>query len=308
MDPTSLRPDVFAYQRWRDYVRAWLRSERRDDPWFGVAALAAGAGLSAGTLRRALDHERELSAREAARLAEAMGLEGEAAAQLVDLVCAEHGDTPVEVAEAARRIAARRQAAGMLAIDGDFFALLSDPRLIAIYELAHCASFRADPAWVAEALEPPCAPDEAARLLETLLAMGALVRRADGGVGPRAEIAITGALLQDAALFLATEANLDLAAAALGTEAPPTLWSAQPRVRLEDLPALLTALRAARDEIVQILVEEAPAAQRGEAPAQVLAVHWAAAPDHPPLPPLLAGATHVSSPRRPARRARVRRA
>lgn len=308
MDPTSLRPDVLAYQRWRDYVRAWLRSERRDDPWFGVAALAAGAGLSAGTLRRALDHERELSAREAVRLAEAMGLEGEAAAQLVDLVSAEHAGTPVEVAEAARRIAARRQAAGILAIDGDFFALLSDPRLIAIYELAHCASFRADPVWVADALEPPCAPDEAARLLETLLAMGALVRRTDGGVGPRAEVAVTSDLLEVAAMFRLTEAGLDLADVALGSDVTPAMWTARPRVRPGDLPALLGTLQAARDEIVQILVEEAPAAQRGEAPAQVLAVQWAAAPDHPPLPPLLAGANHVRTPRRPARPARVRRA
>lgn len=307
MSRPALRPYLLGYQSWSDYVREWVRIQLLSDPQAGLRALAARAGIGVASLRRAMDDDRPISPAEAERLARAMGLEGPDAGFFADLCALANAAAPGDAERAAARIAARREAEGVLAIDGDFYELLGDPRMLAIYELASHVDFREDPAWIAATLDPPMEADAAGALLARLLAMGALVRQPDGRLRPRAEIAVTGGLLRVMAEFRLAEGLIAGAEAALDAGRALELRLARPRVRAEDLPALLALTREIHQAQVADLVEPAPPAQAGARPARVLAVAVSATPESPPLPPLLAGVAHAPRPA-PARPARVRRA
>jgi hypothetical protein len=67
-------------------------------------------------------------------------------------------------------------------VAGAAFAVMSDPQIGAVFELARCEGWRDDPEWIGRSLQPPISSEEAAAALRALTSMGALVPDDDGNL------------------------------------------------------------------------------------------------------------------------------
>ena len=174
--------DVFAYLDYRAFLRDYYL-EKKDRRGLSYRAFSRRAGLkSPNYLKLVIDGARNLSDEMAARFGKAVGLEGDAQAYFVELVRFNQAKTTTERNASYTRLTGfrRHQRAQPLALE--HAAYHSTWYLPAIRELAARRDFQADPAWIAAALWPPINKSEAESALETLLALGLLVR------GPKGEL------------------------------------------------------------------------------------------------------------------------
>jgi uncharacterized protein (TIGR02147 family) len=178
--PVAARFDVYAFFDYRALLRAYYEERKRIGRGFSYRAFARKAGLkSPNHLKRVIDGERNLTAEMAERFARACGFEGEEVSYFRELVAFNEAKTEVERSARYRKLSAfrgYRKAHRLAAAEADYCASWYIP---AIRELTARSDFREDPAWVAKQLVPPIKPTQARAALDTLLALGLLVREGD---------------------------------------------------------------------------------------------------------------------------------
>lgn len=203
--------DATEYLDWRELVKAAL-TERA----MSQRELAQAARVSEGQLSMWLTGRRSLEATEhVERLAAVVCDTPEARAwfgALVDL------ESPNARARIAAEVVVRTTLAHLSAPSPqiDVVELQSDWRANAILELASCAGFRADPAWIGRHLVPPVPPPDVAALWERLRAAD-LVRPCPAGGWEVRSVLMPPDLRRRAAVAVASlhEAVLGLAGASL---------------------------------------------------------------------------------------------
>lgn len=183
--------DVFAYVDFRAWLRDVYQLKKGEGRGFSYRGFSRRAGLrSPNHLKRVIDGERNLTADMAVRYAEALGLTGESAAYFSDLVAFNQAKSAAQRDAAYQRLTSSRGYRKAHKLDVAKAAYHDTWYLPAIRELAARPDFVAEPSWVAQRLRPPIAPAEAARALDTLFALGLLVRDEAGGVS-QGEILVT---------------------------------------------------------------------------------------------------------------------
>jgi uncharacterized protein (TIGR02147 family) len=133
-----------------------------------------------------MDGQRNLTNEMAARFADALSLEGEAADYFVELVRFGQAKTSVERNRAYARLmtfSTYRKTRKLDLAHAEYHATWFIP---AVRELAGRSDFQADPQWIAARLWPQIKPAEAKLALDTLLKLG-LLRRSDSGRVVQAE-------------------------------------------------------------------------------------------------------------------------
>lgn len=193
--PRSPKDPVVVY----DYldVRAYLRDlyahrKARTRGWsFRAFSRRAGLG-SPNHLKRVMDGERDLTAEMAVRYAEALGLDGPAAAYFCDLAAFARATTSAEKNAAYQRLATSRGYRRAQRLEMAQAAYHGHWWVPAIRELALRADFRADPAWIAEQLLPAIRPAEAAEAIDVLVALGMLAVDPDGRARVGTTVLTTG--------------------------------------------------------------------------------------------------------------------
>ena len=193
--PLSEPPDLFQTLDHRAYLAAWFSWKKLVNPRFSHRVFARLAGVrSPSLLLLVMQGKRNLTSQTLEGVCRAMSLDHEEQEYLAALVDLDAAQTPEEKSRVFIRLSAMRRFQAARRIEGEGFRYLSVWYLPAIRELAACAQFRADPAWVAEQLRPQITVAEAEEGLALLVRLGMLVADVDGRLRP-ADVSLVSDLL-----------------------------------------------------------------------------------------------------------------
>lgn len=219
--PRAPELDVFQYLDYRAFLRDWYQAHNKDGRSFSFRAFARRAGLkSPNYLKLVMDGERNLTPQTAELFAKGLGLEGEGASYFVDLVAFNQAGTQSERNKQYARLTSFRGYRKAHKIDLAHAAYHSAWYMPAIREMAASPCASSEPDWIAERLLPPITRTEAQRAIETLLALGLLVRDADGNLGQEEALVSTGAEIQGLHIVNYHRAMMERAAASIDLVAP----------------------------------------------------------------------------------------
>jgi uncharacterized protein (TIGR02147 family) len=169
-------PEIFGYLDYRAYLRDYY-AFRKEHGAFSFRIFSRRAKLrSPNYLKLVMDGARNLTRQMAARFAEGCGLGGEDAAYFVDLVEFNQASSASERNAAYQRLTGFRRYRNHHKLELAHAAYHSTWYLPAVRELAARKDFRDDPAWIARRMLPKITSAQAAEALNTLLALGLLVR------------------------------------------------------------------------------------------------------------------------------------
>jgi len=183
--------DVFRYHDYRAFLAAYY--ERKKPQGFSYRAFASAAGLGAPNyLQLVIRGRRNLTSEMARRFAETCGLGQDAADYFVTLVTFNQATDGQERNRQYEKLSGFRRYRRAQKLELREAAYHSHGYLPAIRELALSASFREDPEWIAERLQPPIKPSEARQALDTLLELGLLERGPDGRLRQGTRVVSTG--------------------------------------------------------------------------------------------------------------------
>lgn len=183
--------DVFRYHDYRAFLAAYY--EHRKPQGFSYRAFASAAGLGAPNyLQLVIQGRRNLTGDMARRFAQTCGLGQEGADYFVTLVAFNQATDNQERNQQYEKLSGFRRYRRVQKLELREAAYHSHGYLPAIRELSLSASFREDPEWIAERLQPAIKPSEARQALDTLLELGLLERGADGHLRPGTRVLSTG--------------------------------------------------------------------------------------------------------------------
>lgn len=176
-------PDVFGYDDYRAYLRAYYAHRKASGRGFSLRVFSRRAGLSSSNyLKLVMDGDRNLSAAMAARFASACGLAGQAAEYFCELVALAQAKSHAERERVYRRLKGFRRFRQVHPLDDVYEAYHAHWYIPAIRELAARRDFRADPKWIAGTLMPAISARKAAQALKVLRELGLLVDDGAGGL------------------------------------------------------------------------------------------------------------------------------
>jgi uncharacterized protein (TIGR02147 family) len=217
----GIEVDVFQYLDYRAFLRDWYRAHNRDGRSFSFRAFARRAGLkSPNYLKLVMDGERNLTPQTAERFAKGLGLEDDGASYFVDLVGFNQASSQAERNKQYARLTSFRGYRKAHKIDLAHAAYHSAWYMPAIREMAASPSATSDPDWIAEKLVPAITRTEAQRAIETLVALGLLVRDADGRLRQVDSLVSTGPEVQGLHIANYHRAMMERAAASIDLVAP----------------------------------------------------------------------------------------
>lgn len=185
--------DVFQYLEYRAFLRDWYQAHNQGGRSFSFRAFARRAGLkSPNYMKLVMDGERNLTPVTAEQFAKGLGLEGDPASYFVDLVAFNQASTSSERNKQYARLTSFRGYRQAHKIDLAHAAYHAAWYMPAIREMAASPAMKPDPEWIARRLWPEVTKNEAQRAIETLIALGLLVREEDGTLRQVEELVSTG--------------------------------------------------------------------------------------------------------------------
>ncbi|MEL6348669.1 MAG: TIGR02147 family protein [Myxococcota bacterium] len=183
-------PDLFGYLNFREYLRSWFAWKKKKNPRYSYRLFARLTGQrSPSLLLHIMEGKRNLTAAMLEGYQNALQLNDEERAFFEALVTLDQGGTPQARNQAWEQIAATQRFRRARRLDAASFRRVSRWHYTAILELARSPQFQPDPIWMAAALEPPIAVEDAEQALQELLELGLLEAGPDG-IHP-AEISVT---------------------------------------------------------------------------------------------------------------------
>jgi uncharacterized protein (TIGR02147 family) len=219
--PRAPELDVFQYLDYRAFLRDWYQAHNKDGRSFSFRAFARRAGLkSPNYLKLVMDGERNLTPPTAERFAKGLGLEHDAAGYFVDLVAFNQASSQTERNKQYARLTSFRGYRKAHKIDLAHAAYHAAWYMPAIREMAASPSADDDPDWIARHLLPPITRVEAQRAIETLIALGLLVRDPDGRLRQVDQLVSTGPEIHGLHIANYHRAMMERAAASIDLVAP----------------------------------------------------------------------------------------
>jgi uncharacterized protein (TIGR02147 family) len=180
--PRRVAIDVFQYQDYRAFLRAYYRARKAQKDGFSLRAFSRRVGLrSPNYLKLVIDGARNLTPDMAIRFAEGCGLSGQATEYFCELAALNQARTSKERELHYRRIKRFRRFRSVQRLDAAHDAYHSHWFIPAIRELVSHRAFAEDPKWIAKTLLPGISVPEVERALQVLLQLGLLVRDAASG-------------------------------------------------------------------------------------------------------------------------------
>ena len=251
---------VFEYLDYRQFLRDFYAAAKAKSRAFSHRAFSKRAGLSSSNyLNLVMKGERDLSSEMAPRFAKACGLAKREADFFCDLVAYGQAKTTDEKQRWHERLARFRKFREAHRLVGEQTAYHANWFMPAVRELATLRSFREDPSWIAEHLEPPISERQAVEALETLQRLGLLVRDAGGKLRQAQALVTTGPGPLGHQIFVYHHGMLDLAKRALDhlPRDQRDISSLTLCVAESTLPILKERIREFRRELLQLAELEA---------------------------------------------------
>ena len=176
-------PSVFGYLDFRAFLRDWFDAKKTKNPRFSHRMFARKADQkSPSALLAVIEGKRNLTPQSSDGFVKALALDGDESAfflALVRMQCAEDADTRDQ---ALAQVRATRRFRDARRLEGGALEYLARWYYPAVRELATCAQFRDDAAWISSMLRPPITEAQASEALRVLLELGLIARGADGKV------------------------------------------------------------------------------------------------------------------------------
>ena len=187
------RVNVFSFVDYRDYLRAFYRTQKERTARFSHRAFSRRAGLrSANYLHLVMNGKRELSSEMAPNFARACSLAREESDYFCELVAFGRAGTVEERNRCYARLARFRGFRAAHKLDAAQAAYHSTWYVPAIRELAARRDFEEDPKWIAAQLLPPISREQAKEALVLLENLGLLVRGKGGRLEQAQPVVTTG--------------------------------------------------------------------------------------------------------------------
>ncbi len=173
--------DVYGYLDYRAYLRDFYAARKAKSVGFSYRSFSRRAGVSSPNyLKLVIEGQRSLSAKMAERFAQACGLDSDASRYFVHLVAFNQAKTSAERALHYGKLTSFQKYRQAHKLEIAHAAYFSDWYIPAIRELAAARDFKDDPEWIADQLVPSITPLQAQRALETLVALGLLLKNEQG--------------------------------------------------------------------------------------------------------------------------------
>lgn len=173
-------PDIFRYSDGRQYLQGWWDWKKSVSPRTSFRSFALRAGCSASLLKDVLEARRRLTPDSASKFGKAMNL-GERERAYLGALATFNGSRSMDARDQAFADLTRlRHESFVKYLHPEQYVAWTRWHHMAIRELVGLPGFREDPEWIADHLEPPIAPREAAEALADLLRLGLLSRDAAG--------------------------------------------------------------------------------------------------------------------------------
>jgi uncharacterized protein (TIGR02147 family) len=185
---------IFDYLDYRAFLRDFCREKKASERSFSLRAFAKRAGIrSFNYLSLVIKGERDLSAQMAVRFARGCSLPPPQADYFCEIVTFGQAKTAEERNRAYERLGRFRRFREAHRLEPAQAAYHSAWYIPAIRELVALPDFHNDARWIAGRLTPPISPAQARDAIETLCALGLLVRDAKGGLRQAEPLVTTGA-------------------------------------------------------------------------------------------------------------------
>jgi uncharacterized protein (TIGR02147 family) len=165
-----------------DYRRFLIEELKRRDQ--SRLDLAQALGLSHSMMSQVLTNKRKLRPTLVPTLADFLGLDDDERHMLAALVDLDNESDFARQSAWAAVQARQRYLAEQTPPEDLVVAAFGRWFVAAIYELASCEDFKADPRWIAQTLNPPITAEEAEDALQTLLTLGMLQPSRAGQLEP----------------------------------------------------------------------------------------------------------------------------
>lgn len=177
------RPDLFAYLDHRAFLADWFAWKKTANRRFSHRVFSRLAGVrSPSLLLLVTKGDRNITANTLPGFIKALSLDPEEAAFFTLLVELDATDADDERTAIFQRIAATQRFRAAHPIEGESFRYLSRWYIPAVRELALCAGFRPDAAWISRVVRPAITEAQAQEALDTLIALRMLDVHKDGSV------------------------------------------------------------------------------------------------------------------------------
>lgn len=218
--PSPERPIIARYGDYRAYLRdmiAFLKVTRRG---FSYRSFALKAGFSSPSfLKLVADGQRNLSSESIDRVVSGLGLDAREAEALEALVDLGQAETDERREKAYARIAKLGARDPVVRLESDQFELYSKWYPFVLREMASLPDFTDDAALLAKRLRFLARPEDIARALDRLVAVGLLVRE-DGRLRPSERNLTTGPEVRTLAVRSFHRQMLDIAKTSLDSVVP----------------------------------------------------------------------------------------
>ena len=177
------RPDLFAFLDHRAFLADWFTWKKSTNRRFSHRVFSRLAGVrSPSLLLLVTKGDRNITPNTLPGFIKALSLDEEEASFFRLLVDLDAADMAEERTAIFQRIAASQRFRAAHPIEGESFRYLSRWYIPAVRELALCAGFQADAAWIAGVVRPAVTEQQAQEALDTLQALGMLTVGGDGSV------------------------------------------------------------------------------------------------------------------------------
>lgn len=173
--------DVFAYQDFRAFLRAYYERRKSQKKGFSLRAFSQRVGLrSPNYLKLVMDGDRGLGPELAMRFATACGLIGDARDYFCILAAFNQAKTMATREQHYARLRGFQRYRATHRLDASQGAYHAEWFIPAVRELCAHHAFRDDPKWIAKTLHPAISPQQARQALTVLQDLGLLVRNDAG--------------------------------------------------------------------------------------------------------------------------------
>jgi uncharacterized protein (TIGR02147 family) len=173
-------PSIYCYLDYRAFLRDWFAAKQAADPRFSKRRFARLAGRSSpGLLTEVMEGKRHLTPPMIEVFARALDLSRAEAEFFEALVQLDQSGSHQARNHAWERISNVPAFQRSRKIDGASFQYLSCWWFPVVRELANRKDFDPDPAWIARHVRPAITESQARKALDTLQALGMLVRDGD---------------------------------------------------------------------------------------------------------------------------------
>jgi uncharacterized protein (TIGR02147 family) len=173
-------PDIHLYADYRQYLKDWWAWRKRTSRAASFRSLAMKAGTAPSLFKDILEGRRRLTSDSVIRFSPAMGLTQPEASYLGLLGRFGNARTVQEKNEAFQEMAKIRRKLFLKFLPPEQYALWSNWLHATLREMVGLESFKEDPAWISQRLQPPVPVKDVREALQTLEKLSLLKRDARG--------------------------------------------------------------------------------------------------------------------------------